>query len=144
LLAALLATVALVLSMTVALATPADARTYEPWGKTSASNQVLKRGCHYYYYSYKIHAPTPYWAAEIFLKKPNHRPIASDSLDANSDPSSGRRHWSTQFCNPATVKVRPGRFKISMKVTYCQTPSCTSETPRAGFVKPSYFRFLHR
>lgn len=109
-------------------------RDFKPWGSTSARDQVLRRGCHHYAYHYEIHAPTNYWAAEIFLVNPRRVGLASDAIDTNSDPDKG--NLSFVICRPSTVY---GEHKIRMKVTYCSDRDCR-EPSHAGFVKPSTFR----
>jgi hypothetical protein len=103
---------------------------YEPWGATSAANQVLKPSCAHYVYRYRVQPPVNDWAAELFLIGPEGGKIASAALDVNSDPAVGREHW--RLCRPSLM---PGRYQIRMKITWLD-----GYDKYEGFVKPSYFR----
>lgn len=107
---------------------------YKPWGSTSAHDQTLRKGCHQYRYHYEIHAPTDYWAGEIFLVNPRRVGLAAGAIDTNSDPDKGNLNF--RICRPSTVY---GVHKIKLKITYCPDEDCR-EPSRHGFVKPSTFR----
>jgi hypothetical protein len=131
------ATVALAGSLlVVASPGPSDAdREARSWGTISSKNHVLKRGCHFYTYRYRITAPNDDWSAEVFLVRPDGVGLASDAIDTLPNPDRGRR--TLQVCNASTT---PGTHKLRMKVTY----NVNTREQRAGFVDPDRFRFLRR
>jgi hypothetical protein len=123
------------LLLAVGLGPASTARAeYVPWGSTSARDQVLKPSCAAYFYRYKMTPPIDDWAAELFLVGPNGVTIQSAALDIDSDPAADRLHW--RLCRPS---LRPGRYKIKMKVTYLD-----GYDKYEGWVRPSYFRLLRR
>jgi len=130
---------ALLLPATLVAATPTPAsagRDFKPWGYTRAPDQVLRSGCHNYRYTYKVDPPGFRWAAEVFLIDPRGVGLASAAFLKGGDPKQGSETW--RICRAST---KPGRFKMKMKVTYCEERECRSPTdPRRGYVKPSYFR----
>jgi hypothetical protein len=115
------------------VSSPAEA-DYKPWGSTSAKDQVLKPGCAYYHYRFRVDPPTDNWAAEVFLLAPNGGPVSSGALLAASDPSPGKARF--RLCRPSLVT---GKYKIRMKVSYKDGYDLFE-----GYVKPSYFRLLPR
>ena len=112
--------------------TPDAARTTEAqsWGSTSAPDQVLRRGCRDYRFSYRITTPNDEWQAEVFVSDPRGRAIASVTLDAGINPRRAVRTFRT--CRASTTY---GRFKLRMRVTYT-----VGYEKHAGFVRPAYFR----
>lgn len=107
--------------------------SYQPYGRAVSTDHVLRRGCKYYKFSYRVHPPTDEWAAEIFVINPNGRRLLSYAIDAASDPGQDTRRWSTQICRRSTVY---GKHTIKMKITW-QDGRQVYDT----FVKPSTFRF---
>ena len=133
------ATALLTAALVTGITPPAGAQTddrphYKPWGSTSAHDQTLRRGCHRYRYHYKIHAPTDYWSAEIFLVNPRGVGLASAAIDTISEPDRGTLFF--RICRPSTVY---GVHKLRMKITYCTDRDCR-EPSHDGFVRPSTFR----
>ncbi len=123
------------LLLAVGLVGPSTAQAeFEPWGRTSAPNQVLKPSCSYYRYHYRITPPVNDWAAEIFLSGPNGVKIASAALDIDSDPAAGKLRW--RLCR---ASLKPGRYKMRMRVTWLD-----GYDKHEGFVPPSYFRLRLR
>jgi hypothetical protein len=115
-------------------AAPAGA-DYQPWGSTSSRDHVLQRGCHDYFYRYRITVPSDIWMAETFLIGPKGRLVTSGAMMTFSDGKTGRERW--QLCRSSVVS---GRYKIRMKVTW----RGDGYTNHVGWVKPSYFRLLRR
>lgn len=104
------------------------------WGSTKAPNQVLKRGCASYRYRYVVTAPTDQWAAELFLTGPGGRALAGPAFDAGAN-----RPRAKAFFRLCAASLRPGRYKIRMKITYQD-----GYDQFAGFVRPSTFRLTRR
>ena len=121
------------LLLTLGSAVPVAGVSYVNWGSTSASDQVLKPGCHNYHYRFQIEPPTDNWAAETFLIGPHGAKISSGALISASDPSPGRAVF--RLCRPSLIA---GTYKIRMKITYKN-----NYDKYEGFVKPSHFRLVH-
>ena len=106
-----------------------EAARYQPWGKTRAPDQVLRRGCRYYKYRYAVNPPGPDWTAEIFLVEPGGDILSNAVYFPASDPATATRYW--RICRSSTT---PGRFKMRMKVTWYD-----NYDQHIGWVKPGYF-----
>jgi hypothetical protein len=130
-LAALLA--GLIVAALPATAPRADA--YQPWGSTYSTDKILRSGCRYYTFNYRVHPPRGPWAAEIFLTNPRGRGIASKAIASNSDPRTGRLAW--RLCRASLIY---GRYRIGMKITYQES----IYENREGWVRPSFFRMKRR
>jgi hypothetical protein len=93
------------------LGPPADAppssRDRSDFGRTSAPDGRLRRGCHNYPYRYRVTAPSDDWLLETFLRDPTGETIASGIFSSDSDPRAQRTRF--RFCR---YNTRPGRFKI--------------------------------
>ena len=114
-------------------ATPgADAATYQPWGRASASDKVLRPGCRNYQFIYRIDPPGDEWAAEVFLSS-RGKGLASRAFASNADPARGRSSF--RLCRQS---VTYGTFKIRMKITYRKGYYENGE----GWVRPTYFRMV--
>lgn len=113
---------------------PAAGAEYEPYGSTSAKKQVLKPGCKYYHYRYRVDVPSDNWAAETFLVNPRGVTISSGAYLGDFDPDTDGVRW--RLCR---ASLRAGVYKIRMKVTYK-----VGYDKVEGFVKPSYFRLVRR
>jgi hypothetical protein len=110
---------------------------WKPWGYIKAPDQKLRAGCHRYVYRYKVDPPTNDWAAEMFLVNPRGVGIASYAVSNNSDPAKDRLRWSTPLCR---ASLRPGRYKVKMKVTWNPDPGDPTPDNVEGWVHPSRFR----
>lgn len=128
------ATSGLLMSTGLVAGSASTAGAYQPWGSTTAKNQVVKRSCHYYPYRYRIQAPTDEWSAEIFLVGPKGGGIASAALDAASDRARGKRFW--RLCRASVIS---GRHTMRMKITWLR-----GYEKHEGWVKPSHFRLRRR
>jgi len=122
------------LLITAGTLAPAPSIADEPWGGTSAADQLLKPGCRHYHYRFRVNPPTDNWAAETFLIGPKGGKISSGALLAPSDPSPGRATF--RLCRPSIIA---GKYKIRMKITYKD-----GYDKYEAFVKPSYFRLMRR
>jgi hypothetical protein len=102
-------------------------------GTTSMPDQVLRKGCRAYTYSYRLTPTTGDWQAEIFLLDPDRRRVSAGVLDSDAEPRSGRStFW---LCRGTT---RYGVFKIRGRLTTYDGWEQTS-----AWITPSYVR-LHR
>ncbi len=114
---------------------PSARPTYKPYGKAWSKRHVLRKGCKFYSFSYRVNPPTDEWTAELFMVNPNGRNLLSLMIDSNADPAKGTRRWSTQICRRSTVF---GKHKIKMKVVWT--------TKKRGnlhsYVEPTTFRFV--
>lgn len=114
----------------------AERHHYKPWGSTRAPVQVLRRGCHNYRFHYHIDLPPRAEsgkAAEIFLKKPNGKPLASEAYLLPQDP---KKAWDTwRICRPSTSY---GRHTMQMKVTFVDDNDQRVE----GWVRPGHMRLV--
>ncbi len=128
-----LGVVALLAGLTVGAlpATTPRAEAYVPWGSTYSTDKILRPGCRYYTFRYRVNPPRSPWAAEIFLSNPNGRGVGSKAIASNSDPRTGRLAW--RLCRASLIY---GRYKIRMKITYQES----IYENREGWVRPSYFR----
>ena len=120
LLSAVLAALALVATLLTASAavSPAaagadKASSASSWGSTSAKRQKLRTGCHSYKFSYRVDVPTDEWYAEITLISPDGEALASRDFKAFA----GDARVATRRFRVCDVSTRPGRHKITMKVT---------------------------
>ncbi|HEX5862479.1 MAG TPA: hypothetical protein VFY58_11580 [Nocardioides sp.] len=126
-----LAVVALLLGGLVAPSHAGDIR----FGRVWAADKVLREGCHGYRYQYVVRPRTNNWALETFLRGPSGRMIASGGFHFGADPKRGDGRF--RFCNDVT---RPGRFKISGKLTWKSCDILGHCTKHVRWVKPGYFR----
>lgn len=142
-----LAVIATALMLVVGLGSATPTATAGPtkgpvaWGWTKAPNQVLRPGCRYYVYRYRINAPTNNWMAELQLINRKGVRVTSDILFSETEPARGKRRWPAQICGNTTV---PGKHVIRMRVTYAVDPDHTMLTTKSGFVKNSRFRMRRR
>jgi hypothetical protein len=114
-------------------ATPrADAATFQPWGRASASDKVLRPGCRHYQFRYVVNPPSNHWAAEVFLSS-RGQGLASRAFASGADPARGRSSF--RLCRQS---VTYGAFKIRMKITYRKSFYENGE----GWVRPTYFRMV--
>ncbi|WP_193613187.1 hypothetical protein [Nocardioides lijunqiniae] len=137
----LLALIGLTLGLGVLVA-PSSAATataprtttgYEPtWGRTSAPNQTLRRGCRNYRLSYRVTPPGSRWTAELRVLSPRGRSVAARTLVSEKDAAAGVRRF--QLCR---ATVAPGRFTIRMLVTSYADRYDDGSVAR---VAPSHFR----
>ncbi len=102
-------------------------------GTTNLPDQVLRKGCRAYTYSYALWPTTSDWQVEMFLRDPDRRRVASGVLDSDAEPRAGKSvFW---LCRGTT---RYGYFKISGRLTtYDGWQQSTT------WITPSYTR-LHR
>jgi hypothetical protein len=77
------------------------------YGSTTASDGILRKGCHNYGYRYRITTPTDDWTLETFLRDPTGDSIASGTFLSESDARAQRARF--RLCRYAT---RPGVFRI--------------------------------
>jgi hypothetical protein len=103
-------------------------------GRTWASDGVLRNGCHYYRYEYKVRARGSEWSLELHLKDPTGETIASNVKDASINAKRG--HGKFRFCRYSTT---PGRFKIKGKLTRYDGHEQT-----VGWIKAGTFRLRRR
>jgi hypothetical protein len=103
---------------------------FQPWGKTRAPDQVLRKGCRSYKYRYAVNPPGSDWTAEVFLVEPGGDILGSATYFPASDPATATRYW--RICRTTTTA---GRFKMRMKVVWYD-----GFDSHVGWVKPGYFR----
>ena len=96
-------------------------------------DQVLRRGCHSYGYTYSLAPGSDDWILETFLLDPGRQRIASNVYTSDTEPKSGTGVFS--FCRDVT---RFGTFKIRAKLT-----SYSGYDSSTAWITPSYVR-LHR
>ncbi len=102
-------------------------------GTTAMPDQVLRRGCHSYAYTYALAPGSDDWILETFLLDPRRERIAANVYTSDTEAKSGSGVFS--LCRNAT---RFGTFKIRAKLTtYSGYESSTA------WITPSYVR-LHR
>lgn len=105
------------------------------WGSTAAKRQKLRTGCHSYKFSYRVDVPTDEWFAEITLVSPDGEAIASRDFKAFA----GDARAATRRFRVCDVSTRPGRHKITMKVT-----SQVDRDERTQRSAPTRFRLVRR
>lgn len=81
-------------------------------GTTSMPNQVLRRGCRDYVYSYSVTAATGDWELDTFLVDPDGRLVSSGVFMSDSEPAAGSSAFG--LCRSVT---RYGRFTITGTLT---------------------------
>jgi hypothetical protein len=131
---------ALMLTSGLVASVPAPATSHDhwkPWGYIKAPDQKLRSGCHRYVYRYKVDPPTGDWAAEMFLVGPRGRGIAAYAVDSSLDPAKDRLRWSTPLCR---ASLKPGKYKVKMKITYNPDPEDPTPENVEGWVRPDTFR----
>ena len=111
----------------------APARLSAGDGSTSMPDQVLRKGCRSYTYSYVLTPATDDWQVEMFLLDPDRNRVAAGALDSDAEPLSGSADF--WLCRGTT---RFGTFKIRGRLTTHDG----WEQSRA-WITPSYVR-LHR
>ena len=121
---------ALLLGTLLATGQPPAAAGNVDFGRTWASDKVLKPGCHGYRFQYRVFPGSPEWMLETFLKDPDGERIAHRvfSSEIHGKRGSGR----FRVCRYVT---RPGRFKIPGKLTIYE-----GHDQNVVWVKPGYFR----
>jgi len=136
---ATLGTLSLILALTLGLGgsgalqqATAAGTTYQPWGKTRAPDQVLRKGCRNYKYRYAVNPPSSDWSAEVFLIEPGGDILASAVYFPASDPATATRYW--RICRATTT---PGRFTMRMRVIWYD-----GYDAHVGWVKPGRFRLV--
>lgn len=134
-----LAALVLVATLLTASATvspaAAGAGNASSWGSTDAKRQKLRSGCHSYEFSYRVTVLTDDWIAEVTLRSPDGEALSSRAYKAFADdPRKATRRF--KFCD---VSTRPGRHKITMKVT-----SQVDREDRTQRVQPTKFRLVGR
>ena len=120
------------------LVTPGSAEAVEPGvdagtGTTAMPDQVLRRGCRSYGYTYSLAPGSDDWILETFLLDPGRQRIASNVYTSDTEPKTGTGVFS--FCRDVT---RFGTFKIRAKLT-----SYSGYDSSTAWITPSYVR-LHR
>ena len=81
-------------------------------GTTAMPDQVLRRGCHSYAYTYSLAPGSDDWILETFLLDPRRERIAANVYTSDTEPKSGGGIFS--ICRNVT---RFGTFKIRAKLT---------------------------
>ena len=81
-------------------------------GSTAMPNQVLRRGCRSYAYTYSVSTSTGDWVLETFLVDPDGRSVSSGVFSSDSEPESGPAAFG--LCRSVT---RFGRFTITGRLT---------------------------
>jgi hypothetical protein len=105
------------------------------FGRVWAGDKVLREGCHYYRYQYVVRPRSNNWSMETFLREPSGQILTSGGFHFGEDPKRGSGRF--RICNDTT---RPGRFKISGKLTWKTRDLLGHETKHVRWVKPGYFR----
>lgn len=102
------------LACAVLLITPqsAAAGSASSTGSTAMPDQVLRRGCHEYSYTYQLAPDSPDWTLETYLIDPRGTPLASGAFIGGYDATSGRGEFT--ICRNTT---RRGIFKLKAKLT---------------------------
>jgi hypothetical protein len=135
-LALVLTVLALGAGLSPAGAAQAKPEVHPEWGKTFASDGVLKRSCRNYRYSYEIHPPEGDWALETFLTGPGGDHLASGAMVIGMDALTGTDRF--RFCSAST---RPGRFKIR---AYLSVQDESGRDQVAGWLPVTRFRLRPR
>ncbi len=118
--------------VTTALVT-SPARLSPGDGSTSMPDQVLRKGCRSYTYSYSLSPTTGDWQAEMFLLDPDRERVAAGALDSDIEDKVGQAaFW---VCRGTT---RFGQFKIRGRLT-----TYDGWQQSSTWIAPSYVR-LHR
>ena len=81
-------------------------------GSTAMPNQVLRRGCRSYAYTYSVSTSTGDWVLETFLIDPDGRSVSSGVFGSDSEPDAGPAAFG--LCRSVT---RFGRFTIMGRLT---------------------------
>ena len=130
-LAALATAVALMLSLTLATVTPAQARPGDPaYGRLVKRDGHLRGGCHNYYFHYRLEQAGNEWTFEVFWIDRRGRRVADQILLSESDPRHGRSH--VRFCRVNTV---PGRARLQGRLIIY-----SGEDSETHWVKTAHFR----
>jgi hypothetical protein len=133
---ALLATVLAVClgTLVVPSAGTVPARGFEAGsGSTRMPDQVLRKGCRAYTYTYRLTPATDDWQAEMFLLDPDRRRVSAGALDSGAESEKG---WSTFWLCRRTTRY--GVFKIRGRLT-----TYDGWDQSSTWITPSYVR-LHR
>jgi hypothetical protein len=120
------------------LKTPGSAEAAEPGveagtGTTAMPDQVLRRGCRSYGYTYSVAPGSDDWILETFLLDPGRQRIASNVYTSDTEAKAGTGVFS--ICRDVT---RFGTFKIRAKLT-----SYSGYDSSTAWITPSFVR-LHR
>ncbi|HYF72520.1 MAG TPA: hypothetical protein VD864_06845 [Nocardioides sp.] len=107
-----------------------ERRTRADYGRTSAEDGTLRRGCRNYPYRYVVRTPTREWSLETFLVDRTGETIASGAYWSDADPKRDRVHF--RFCRYSTYA---GRFTIRAKLLWYN-----DEGQHKVWLRPSYFR----
>lgn len=110
--ALLLAVVGLLVVPSVPVSAAPAASGANAWASVTAPDQVLKKGCRDYRFSYRVDAPGDEWMLELFLVGPRGARIATDTFESAAQKTSERRTW--RICRSNT---RAGVHRIDIKVT---------------------------
>ena len=107
--------IAALLTLSVTLATPANARpeTRPDWGKTTAENGILRKRCRNYKFEYVLTPPEGLWGVETFLVGPKGKRLGSGALAIGQDELTGKDKF--RICRP-TTQVGVFRIKALMSV----------------------------
>ena len=102
-------------------------------GTTAMPDQVLRRGCHAYAYTYSLSPGTGDWIFESFLVDPDRQRVSSGVFSSDSDPNPGTATFT--FCRSVT---RFGTFKIRGRLT-----TYDGYEEASAWITPTFVR-LHR
>ena len=81
-------------------------------GTTAMPDQVLRRGCRSYAYTYSVSTTTGDWVLETFLVDPDGHSVSSGVFISDSEPAAGSSAFGV--CRSAT---RFGTFTITGRLT---------------------------
>lgn len=107
-----LAGLLLVLPTSSLLVSSATAATADRWATVTAPDQVLRKGCRDYRFSYRIDVPGDEWMVELFLVGPRGSRLGTKTYESAAQRSAETRSW--RICRPTTL---PGVHQIKVKVT---------------------------
>ena len=118
------------------LQSPAGAseEVHPEWGSTSAPNDVLKRGCKGYTYSYQITPPEGQWSLELFFRGPNGKRVGSAYFLSGGDPEAD-----TEILELCRRTTKVGRYTISAFLSVQNLDETTE-----GWLPESHFRLKHK
>ncbi|HYG95172.1 MAG TPA: hypothetical protein VD859_16460 [Nocardioides sp.] len=106
---------------------------HKPWGRLRAPDQALEKGCHKYFFRYRVDPPRDEWLAEMFVRSPEGVHIHHTVKDSEFHKNRGRVRFT--ICK---ISTSYGRHKLRMRISwYEDDPASTQHT---GWVKPRYFR----
>lgn len=108
-----------------------ERRDRADYGRTSAKDGILRRGCRNYAYRYVITTPSNDWTLETFLDDRTGETIASGTYASDVDPARDRTHF--RFCR---YGAHAGKFKIRAKVHWYGSAGEDHKV----WLEPSFFR----